>query len=139
MRKAAVILAALLGSGWLASGLTGCQGDLSSQLSTDKTENYVSGVVNDIKAQAAEEIKKAFAKEVEDFFKNNDLAASLGISSDEQGKLENSIKTYISQYSQNEEKLSEAKESLEKLLDNAEGLSADELQSKISDIFKDKE
>lgn len=136
MKKAAVILAALIGSVWLA---TGCQGDLSAQLPSEKSGEYVSGVVNDIKAQAAEEIKKVFASEVEDFFKNGDLAASLGISSDEQGKLEESIKTYISRYSENEEKLSEAKESLEKLLENAEGLSADELQGKVSDIFKGQE
>ncbi|MDE7321706.1 MAG: hypothetical protein K2N73_03075 [Lachnospiraceae bacterium] len=135
MRKAAIILAALIGSGWFAAGITGCQGDISSQ----KPEDYVSGVVSDIKTQAVEEIKKAFANEVEDFFKNDDLASSLGISSEEQGKLEKSIKDYISQYSQDEEKLSEAKEALDKLLDSAGEFSADELQDKISDIFQNKE
>ncbi len=135
MRKAAIILAALIGSGWFAAGVTGCQGDVSSQ----KPEDYVSGVVSDIKAQAVEELKKAFADEVEDFFKSDDLAASLGISSDEQGKLEESIKDYISQYSQDEEKLNDAKESLDKLLENAGEFSADELQDKISDIFQNKE
>lgn len=137
MRKAVIILAALIGSGWLAAGVTGCQDDPASKVSAENSEDYVSSVVSDIKAQAAEEIGKAFTKEVEDFFKDGDLAESLGISSDEQGKLENSIKDYIDQYSQNEDKLNEAKESLEKLLENADGLSADELQSKITDIFKE--
>lgn len=137
MRKAVVILAVLIGSGWLAAGTAGCRNDASSQLLPQEPEDYVSGVVSDIKAQAAEEIKKAFAGEVEDFFRSNDLASSLGISSDDQGKLEKSIKDYINQYSQNEEKLSEAKESLDKLLQEAEGLSADELQDKIADIFKE--
>ena len=94
------------------------------------------GVVSEIKTQAVEEIKKAFADEVEDFFKSDDLAASLGISSEEQGKLEESIKDYINQYSQDEDKLNEAKESLDELLENVNGLSAEELQDKISDIFK---
>lgn len=131
MKKTIKILAALIGSGWLMAGVAGHQGDASSETQG----NYVNGVVNDIKAQATEEIKKAFASEVEEFFKNNDLASSLGISSEEQGKLETSIKNYISSYSQDEDKLDEAKASVKKLLGNADGLSADELQAKISDIF----
>lgn len=128
MRKATIILAAIIGSGWLA---TGCQGDISPQ----NPEDYVGGVVSEIKTQAVEEIKKAFADEVEDFFRSDDLADSLGIGSGEQGKLEESIKDYINQYSQDEDKLNEAKESLNELLENVNGLSAEELQDKISDIF----
>lgn len=135
MRKAAIILAAIIGSGWFAAGITGCQGDIPSQ----KPEDYVSGVVSEMKTQAVEEIMKAFANEVEDFFRNDDLAASLGISSEEQGKLEESIKDYINQYSQDEDKLNEAKESLDELLENVNGLSAEELQDKISNIFNESE
>lgn len=128
MKKAVMVLAALACGGWLAAG---CQGNEASQSSG----NFVSGVMNDMKTQAEEEIKTTVSKEIEEFFKSGDLAAALGISSDEQTKLEESVKNYISSYSADEENLDEAKKAVEKLLENAQGLSVEQLQSKIADIF----
>lgn len=100
-------------------------------------EQYVDSVVSDIRTQAAEEFKKAFANEVTAFFKNDDLSKTLGIDSDGQARLEESIKLYIDHYSMDEEKLSEAKASLDALLQNAEGLSAEEIQDRIKGIFEE--
>lgn len=129
MRKILTILAAVTGSILIA----GCQENLSSQ----KSEEYMSSVVDDIKEQAAEELKKAFVNEIDEFFKSDDLTETLGISSEQQEQVEASIKKYLDDYSMNEEKLDEAKESLEELLENAEGLSAEELEDKIAGIFNE--
>lgn len=129
MRKTLTILAAVTGSILIA----GCQENLSSQ----KSEEYMGSVVDDIKEQAAEELKKAFVNEIDEFFKSDDLTETLGISSEQQEQVEASIKKYLDDYSMNEEKLDEAKESLEELLENAEGLSAEELEDKIAGIFNE--
>lgn len=100
-------------------------------------EQYVDGVVSDIRTQAAEEFKRLFANEVTAFFQNDDLSRTLGIESDGQARLEESIKSYINQYSMDEEKLSEAKASLDELLQNAEGLSIEEIQDRIKGIFEE--
>lgn len=129
MRKIRVFLALAAGSVFLA----GCQKEISAQ----KSEDYIGNVVNDIKAQAAEDLKKAVTSEIEEFFQNDDLSTALGLSSSDQEKIQRSIKKYIDDFSKDEEKLSEAKESLENLIENAEGLSPDELQNKIEGIFKE--
>ena len=106
--KKTVWTAAIIGT-MMAGGMGGCQDKMPVQ----DTESYVEKAVNDIKIQAAEEFKKAFANEVSEFFRSDDLVKSLGIDSDGQEKLETSIKEYISNYSMDEEKLGEAKESLD--------------------------
>lgn len=129
--KRAVMTAVVIGT-LMAGGMGGCQGDSAAQ----NPEDYVGSVVSDIKAQAAEEFKKAFASEVSTFFMSDDLSRTLGVDKEGQAKLEESIKTYINNYSMDEEKLSEAKESLDALLENADGLSVEELQDRISGIFE---
>lgn len=128
--KRAIMTTVVIGA-LMAGGMGGCQGGLAD---TDP-EGYVDGVVNDIGTQAAEELRKAFSSEVSDFFKSDDLSKTLGVDSGEQEKLEESIKTFINQYSSDEEKLSEAKESLDTLLQNTDGLSAEEIQDRIEGIF----
>ena len=131
MKKAVMAAAAV--SVLIAGGTGSCQGGLPAQ----NPEEYVGSVVSDIKTQAAEELKKAFSNEVSAFFQSDDLSKTLGLDSDGQTKLEESIKSYIDHYSMDEEKLSEAKESLDTLLQNVEGLSAEELQDRIEGIFKE--
>ena len=128
MRRA--IMTAMAVSALMAGGMGGCQGDLSAQ--APEMEN----VVSDIKAQAAEELRKAFSQEVSDFFKSDDLSKTLGDDGEGQAKLEESIRSFIDDYSTDEEKLSEAKASLDSLLQNAEGLSAEEIQDRIEGIFQ---
>ncbi len=130
MKKMAIIAAAVAGSVLTTGNMSGCGG-----AQTNNPDSYVGGVVNEITTQAVDELRKAFTSEVSDFFANDDLAKSLGISAEEQGQIEDSIKTYIRDYNMDEEKLREAKESLEQLLKNAKDFSADELQGKISEVF----
>lgn len=128
MRKIAVVLTAVIGSALIA----GCQADFPSQ----DTDGYVKEIVNDVKEQAVQELKKAFASEVSDFFASDDLSVTLGMTGEEKEQLEKSIREYIDAYSMDEQKLGEAKEEVEKLFENADGLTAEELQNKIKKIFQ---
>lgn len=130
--KRAIVTAAVVGV--LMAGGMGIGHKNQAQQSP---EQYVDGVVSDIRTQAAEEFKRLFANEVTAFFQNDDLSRTLGIDSDGQARLEESIKSYIDQYSMDEEKLSEAKASLDELLQNAEGLSIEEIQDRIKGIFEE--
>lgn len=130
MKKTAIIVAAVAGSMLTAGNISGC-GDAQ----TKNPDSYVGGVVDEIATHAVDELKKAFTSEVSDFFTSDDLAKSLGISNEEQSKIEDSIKSYIRNYNMDEEKLQEARESLEQLLKNAEDFSVEELQRKISEVF----
>lgn len=112
----------------------GHQENPASQNSNDLF--HINTVVDDVKEQASEELKKAFVKDIEDFFQNNDLETSLGISPTERSGIEASIKEYLDHYSLDENKLKEAKSSVENLLENAKGLSAEEIQDKISKVFE---
>ena len=55
---------------------------------------------------------------------------------EEKEQLEKSIREYIDAYSKDEQKLGEAKEEVEKLFENADGLTAEELQNKVKKIFQ---
>ena len=128
MRKIAVVLTAVIGSALIA----GCQADFPSQ----DTDGYVKEIVNDVKEQAVQELKKAFASEVSDFFASDDLSVTLGMTGEEKEQLEKSIREYIDAYSMDEQKLGEAKEEVEKLFENTDGLTAEELENKIKKIFQ---
>ena len=84
MRKIAVVLAAVIGSVCIA----GCQADFTPQ----DTDGYVKEIVNDVKEQAVQELKKAFASEVSDFLASDDLSVTLGMTGEEKEQLENSIR-----------------------------------------------
>lgn len=128
MRKTAVVLTAVIGSALIA----GCQADFPSQ----DTDGYVKEIVNDVKEQAVQELKKAFASEVSDFLASDDLSVTLGMTGEEKEQLEKSIREYIDAYSKDEQKLGEAKEEVEKLFENADGLTAEELQNKVKKILQ---
>lgn len=129
MKKA--VLTTMVVGVLMAGGMGSCQGDPTLQ----STEQSADSVVSGIRTQAAEEFRKVFSDEVAAFFTNDDLSKTLGIDSDGQAELEESIRTYIDHYSMDEEKLNEAKESLDTLLQNAEGLATEDLQNRIKEIF----
>ena len=107
---------------------SGCQGSVS--------QNSIDKVVDDIKSEAVKKLKKAFVKEVEEFLATDDLSAALGISSDDRKKIQNSIRGYVDNYEFDEEALKEAKASVEGILKNAEGLSVEEIEKKIKQVFE---
>lgn len=107
---------------------SGCQGSVS--------QNDIDKVVEDVKSEAVKKLKKAFLKEVEEFFVSDDLASTLGISSEEKKKIQSSIRVYVDNYEFDEETLKEVKASVEGILQNAEGLSTEEIENKIKQVFE---
>ncbi len=126
------VIAAVTAGVLMAGGIGGWQNNSSDSASGQNAES----LVNEIGTQAAEELKNVFAQEVSDFFKSSDLEKTLGIDHSGQASIEASIKAYIRDYDLDEGKLEEAKASLQTLLGSAEGLTADEIQDRIAQIFE---
>lgn len=112
---------------FVALTLSGCQPDFS-EAAMDK-------VVEDIKKEAVKQLKKALRKELEEFFAADELASTLGISSQDLKLIENAVKNYVENYEFDEESLKEIIASADMLLNNTEGLSAEELEKKLKEIF----
>lgn len=89
--------------------------------------------------QLTEGLKSAFTQEVKAFFENSDLSDSLGISKEAQTQIEESLRGYIDNYELDEEALNEAKAAVNEVLENAKGLSTEEIEDKLSEIFEKKE
>lgn len=120
----------------LAVMLTGCQSDVTIDNVGDKISESVSDTIAKTKKQVSDDIKSALAEEVKAFINSDDLAVTLGIDAKEQGRLNESIQSYIDSYELDEEQLKAAKQTVEEFLESAKGLSVDEIQKNISDIFE---
>ena len=96
----------------------------------------MSDTIAKTKKQVSDDIKSALAEEVKAFINSDDLAVTLGIDAKEQERLNESIQSYIDSYELDEEQLKAAKQTVEEFLESAKGLSVDEIQKNISDIFE---
>lgn len=98
------------------------------------------GIVADglpIDTQAVKDgVKEAFKAEVVDFFKNDDLSDALGIDKERTEEIEKSIQGYVDSYELDEETVEDVKKAVYNVLEEAKNLSAEELDGKIADIFK---
>ena len=124
MKQIKIVIALL----FVALTFSGCQPDFSN--------GGIDKVVEDIKAEAVNQLKKAVRKELEEFFAADELASTLGISSQDLKLIENAVKNYVENYEFDEESLKEIIASAEMLLNNTEGLSAEELEKKLKEIFE---
>lgn len=132
--KFAAVAAAVL----LFAAFSGCQGtDVTGSLG-EKIGDSVKEAVEDVKEQAADDIKSAVASEIKEYFTSGEIADSLGIGIAEQEEIINSIRGYIDNYEFDAEQLDKAKNSLEELLKNAKGLSAEEIKENIKGILGEK-
>lgn len=120
MRKLKIIFMASA----VAAMFGGCQTGLPADSFPIDTQTVKDGV------------KEAVKAEVVDFFKNDDLADTLGIDKKRKEEIEKSIQNYIDDYELDAEAVEDAKEAVNNVLENAKGLSAQELDEKIADIFK---
>ncbi len=120
-----------------AAVLAGCQGDVTLDNVGDKISESVSDTITKTKEQVRSELKNAFVNEVQEFIANDDLAETLGISAEEQESINASIRGYIDNYELDEEELEAAKESVETFLENAKGLSVEEIKQNIADILSE--
>lgn len=121
----------------LTAMLTGCQGDLAIDSISDQISESVNDTIAKTKKQVSDEIKNALSDEVQAFIKSDDLAASLGISAEEQERINESVRSYIDNYELDEEQLKAAKETVEEFLETAKGLSTEEIKKNIAEIFEE--
>ncbi len=125
MKKAfltVTIAAALLGS---------CKAQLP-----EKIQEQINAGQSELSRKASEEMKDAFTSQLEEFLKSSDLGESLGISSEEQQKIGQSIIDYVDQYELNEEELTKIQDSVKGLLQNTEGMDFQSIESMVNSILE---
>ena len=125
MKKAfltVTIAAALLGS---------CKAQLP-----EKIQEQINAGQSELSRKASEEMKDALTSQLEEFLKSSDLGESLGISSEEQQKIGQSIIDYVDQYELNEEELTKIQDSVKGLLQNTEGMDFQAIESMVNSILE---
>ena len=125
MKKAfltVTIAAALLGS---------CKAQLP-----EKIQEQINAGQSELSRKASEEMKDAFTSQLEEFLKSSDLGESLGISSEEQQKIGQSIIDYVDQYELNEEELTKIQDSVKGLLQNTEGMDFQSIEGMVNSILE---
>lgn len=127
---AGVMIVLLLGA------FTGYRGDALVDDLGETIGDSVKEAVTDVKKQVSDEIKSALVKEIKEYITSDEMSETLGISAEEQENIINSVRDYIDHYEFDAEQMKEAKDSVEELLQNTKGLSADEIKENIAKIFE---
>ena len=118
MKKAIMtvtIAAALLGS---------CKAQLPQKL-----QEQIDAKQEEYSRKASEEMKDAFSSQLQEFIKSSDLSDSLGISSEEQDKIQQSLKDY-------EEELDNAQKALTDLINQAGELDKQTIEERLNQILQ---
>ena len=121
---------------FMSSSFTGCEGDELVDDFGAQVGDSVKEAVSDVKKQVSDDIKSALVSEVKAYITSDEMTGALGISSEEQENIINSVRDYIETYEFDAEQMKEAKESVEEFMRNAEGLSADEIKENIQEILE---
>ena len=85
---------------------------------------------------AKQEVKDAFSSQLQEFIKSSDLSDSLGISSEEQDKIQQSLKDYVDQYELSEEELDNAQKALTDLINQAGELDKQTIEERLNQILQ---
>ncbi len=129
MKKLIISVAALFGISSMA--MTSCQEQLPQEVQEqweEKQDEVVSAVTN--------EMKKALEAQLDEFLQSDDLENSLGFSQEQVSQIEQSVEEYIDNYEFDTETLTKLTGELELLLDEAKGLTKEELQAKLDEILE---
>lgn len=128
MKKLIISVAALFGISSMA--MTSCQDQLPQEVQEqweEKQDEVVSVVSN--------EMKKALEAQLDEFLQSDDLENSLGFSQEQVSQIEQSLEEYVDNYEFDMEALTKLTDELEILLDEAKGLTKEELQAKLDEIL----
>lgn len=120
----------------LMTSFTGCEGDELANDLGEKIGDSVKEAVSDAKQQVSDDIKNALVNEVKAYITSDKMSDALGISQEEQESILNAVHEYIDNYEFDAEQIKEAKESLDEFLQNADGLSADEIKENLAEILE---
>ena len=102
----------------------------------EKIQEQINAGQSELSRKASEEMKDALTSQLEEFLKSSDLGESLGISSEEQQKIGQSIIDYVDQYELNEEELTKIQDSVKGLLQNTEGMDFQSIESMVNSILE---
>lgn len=111
--------------------MTSCQEQLPQEVQEqweEKQDEVVSAVSN--------EMKKALEAQLDEFLQSDDLENSLGFSQEQVSQIKQSLEEYVDNYEFDTETLTKLSDEIELLLDEAKGLTKEELQAKLDEILK---
>ena len=111
--------------------MTSCQEQLP-QTVQEQWEEKQDEVVSAVSA----EMQKALKAQLNEFVQNDDLEESLGISAEQVSQLEQSIERYVEEYEFDTEALTKLASELENLVDEAKGLTKEEVQAELDKILE---
>lgn len=111
--------------------MTSCQEQLP-QTVQEQWEEKQDEVVSAVSA----EMQKALKAQLNEFVQNDDLEESLGISAEQVSQLEQSIERYVEEYEFDTEALTKLAGELENLVDEAKGLTKEEVQAELDKILE---
>lgn len=111
--------------------LAACKAQLPENL-----QNIVDSRQEEYASKASEEMKNAFSQQLEEFIKSSDLSDSLGISAENQEKIEKSLQDYVNQYELSEEELNQAQDALQDLIEQAQKLDTQTIEDRLQDILQ---
>lgn len=129
MKKLMISIAACFGISSIA--MTSCQEQLP-QTVQEQWEEKQDEVVSAVSA----EMQKALKAQLNEFVQNDDLEESLGISAEQVSQLEQSIEQYVEEYEFDTEALTKLAGELENLVDEAKGLTKEEVQAELDKILE---
>lgn len=89
-----------------------------------------------LKEKIADELKSAFTAQMEDFFQSDDLGKSLGFSAEQLEEMKQSVAQYMEEYEFDEDTMTEFTNELQSLFDETQGLSKEEIQSRLDEMMK---
>lgn len=122
------------------SSFAGCEGDELANNLGEKLGDSVNEAMTDVKNQVSEDIKSTLVNEVKAYINSDELSENLGISPEDQETIFNSLRDYVDNYEFDADQIKEVTESVEEFLQNAKGLSTDEIKENIAEILEtDKE
>ena len=129
MKKMIISIAALLGVSSMA--LNSCEDQLPQEVQEQFEE-----VQEETKSKVSSEMKKALIAQIDEFLQSSDLEESLGFSQEQLAQTEQSITQYIENYDFDTEELTKIVGEVEKLLEDTEGLSKEEIQEKLNEMLE---
>ena len=111
-------------------------GSCKAQL-PEKIQEQINAGQSELSRKASEEMKDALTSQLEEFLKSSDLGESLGISSEEQQKIGQSIIDYVDQYELSEEELDNAQKALTDLINQAGELDKQTIEERLNQILQE--
>ena len=129
MKKLIISVAAFWGISSMA--MTSCQDQLPQEVQEQWEEKQ-----DEVASAVSAEMKKALKAQMDEFLQSDDLEESLGFTQEQLSQIEQSLEQYVDSYEFDAESLTKLTDDLELLVDEAKGLTKEELQAKLDEILE---